>query len=620
MWHTMTTEETEKKFKTNQNYGLSDQEAKKRLLENGENKLKESRKKSIFIRFLEQFNDFMIIILLMAAIISAVMAYIEKTGEYIDSIIIVAIVVFNAFIGLIQEYKAEKSLEALKKMSAPVAKVKRNGKIIQIPSSQVVAGDIVILETGNFVPADIRLTKTFDLQIEEATLTGENHPIFKNEHSILKQKIPTGDMVNMAFATTVIVAGHGEGIVCNTGMQTKVGKIAKLILEDSSPDTPLQLKLAEVGKKLGLVALFICLLIFFIGVIKKIPVGQMFMTSVGLAVAAIPEGLPAIVTVMLSIGVTKMAKKNAIIRKLPAVETLGSSQIICSDKTGTLTQNKMRVVQITNCNENIPNSVANNKFILELGVMCNNSNVKYENGKFVAYGSSTESAITNAGLENNITQEELCQKMPRLKEIPFESSRKLMTTIHKMGNKYRVITKGAPDFLLKKCTKYYENTKTFLLDSNKIQQINKVNNNMASNALRVIGIAYNDIDYLPNKIDANTIEANLTFVGLICMIDPIRDGVKDAIQTCNKAGIKTIMITGDHIETASAIARELNILKEGNMAITGEQLDKMPQEKLEKEIMNYSVFARVSPEHKVKIVKAFQANKKVVAMTGDRSK
>ena len=334
MWHTMTTEETEKKFKTNQNYGLSDQEAKKRLLENGENKLKESRKKSIFIRFLEQFNDFMIIILLMAAIISAVMAYIEKTGEYIDSIIIVAIVVFNAFIGLIQEYKAEKSLEALKKMSAPVAKVKRNGRIIQIPSSQVVAGDIVILETGNFVPADIRLTKTFDLQIEEATLTGENHPIFKNEHSILKQKIPTGDMVNMAFATTVIVAGHGEGIVCNTGMQTKVGKIAKLILEDSSPDTPLQLKLAEVGKKLGLVALFICLLIFFIGVIKKIPVGQMFMTSVGLAVAAIPEGLPAIVTVMLSIGVTKMAKKNAIIRKLPAVETLGSSQIICSDKTG----------------------------------------------------------------------------------------------------------------------------------------------------------------------------------------------------------------------------------------------------------------------------------------------
>ena len=620
MWHTMTTEETEKKFKTNQNYGLSDQEAKKRLLENGENKLKESRKKSIFIRFLEQFNDFMIIILLMAAIISAVMAYIEKTGEYIDSIIIVAIVVFNAFIGLIQEYKAEKSLEALKKMSAPVAKVKRNGRIIQIPSSQVVAGDIVILETGNFVPADIRLTKTFDLQIEEATLTGENHPIFKNEHSILKQKIPTGDMVNMAFATTVIVAGHGEGIVCNTGMQTKVGKIAKLILEDSSPDTPLQLKLAEVGKKLGLVALFICLLIFFIGVIKKIPVGQMFMTSVGLAVAAIPEGLPAIVTVMLSIGVTKMAKKNAIIRKLPAVETLGSSQIICSDKTGTLTQNKMRVVQITNCNENIPNSVANNKFILKLGVMCNNSNVKYENGKFVAYGSSTESAITNAGLENNITQEELCQKMPRLKEIPFESSRKLMTTIHKVGNKYRVITKGAPDFLLKKCTKYYENTKTFLLDSNKIQQINKVNNNMASNALRVIGIAYNDIDYLPNKIDANTIEANLTFVGLIGMIDPIRDGVKDAIQTCNKAGIKTIMITGDHIETASAIARELNILKEGNMAITGEQLDKMPQEKLEKEIMNYSVFARVSPEHKVKIVKAFQANKKVVAMTGDRSK
>lgn len=620
MWHTMTTEEIRKKLRTNQEYGLSDQDAKKRLLENGENKLEEKKKSNIFIRFLEQFNDFMIIVLLLAAIVSAGMAYIEKTGEYVDSIIIVAIVVFNALMGLIQEYKAEKSLEALAKMSAPVAKVIREGKIIEIPSSQVVIGDIVILETGNFVPADIRLTKTYDLQIEEAALTGENHPILKSANSILKENIPTGDMLNMAFATTIIVAGHGEGIVCDTGMKTKVGQIAKLILTDSSPETPLQIKLGEVGKKLGLVALFICLLIFFIGVIKKIPVGQMFMTSVGLAVAAIPEGLPAIVTIMLSIGVTKMAKKNAVIRKLPAVETLGSSQIICSDKTGTLTQNKMKVVQVTNCNEAVPNSIVSNKFILELGAMCNNSSTKYEDGKFMAYGSPTESAIANAGLENNITQEELCRKMPRVKEIPFESSRKLMTTIHKLGNKYRIITKGAPDFLLKRCTKYYENGQCIPLDISKIQQINKVNSNMASHALRVIGIAYNDLDYLPSKIDSNTIEVNLTFVGLMGMIDPPREGVKEAIQTCHRAGIKTVMITGDHIETASAIAKELNILKSGDMAMTGEQLDRMPQERLEKEIMNYSVFARVSPEHKVRIVKAFQKNGKVVAMTGDRGK
>lgn len=615
MWHTVTDEEIRRKLRTNQEFGLSNQEAKKRLAQNGENKLEEKKKTNILIKFLEQFNDFMIIILLLAALTSAVMAYIEKTGEYVDSIIIVAIVIFNALMGLIQEYKAEKSLEALAKMSAPIAKVKRDGKILEIPSSQIVIGDIVFLETGNFVPADVRLTKTYDLQIEEATLTGENHPILKNANAILKENVPIGDMINMAFATTTIVAGHGEGIVCDTGMQTKVGKIAKLILTDSSPETPLQIKLGEVGKKLGLVALLICLVIFFIGILKKIPVGQMFMTSVGLAVAAIPEGLPAIVTIMLSIGVTKMARKNAIIRKLPAVETLGSSQVICSDKTGTLTQNKMKVVQITNCNETIPNSITNNKFILELGTMCNNSHTKYEEGKFVAYGSPTEAAITNAGLENNITQEELYKKMPRVKEIPFESSRKLMTTIHKLGSKYRVITKGAPDFLLKKCTQYYENGRISLLDTNRLQQINRVNSNMAGKALRVIGVAYADLDYLPNKIESGTIENKLIFVGLIGMIDPPRQGVKEAITTCSRAGIKTVMITGDHIQTASAIAKELNILKAGDIAITGEMLDKIPQDKLEKEIMNYSVFARVSPEHKVRIVKAFQTNGKIVAMT-----
>ena len=562
----------------------------------------------------------MIIILIISSIVSVIVSNMQGENDYIDSIIIIAIVILNAIMGLVQEAKAEKSIESLKKMTPQISKVLRNSKVQEVDANELVPGDIIILEAGNYVPADCRIIESFNLKIEESSLTGETEPVEKITNKLKQSNVPIGDMKNMAFMATVVVNGHAKAVVTETGMNTKVGKIANMIIEDEAPETPIQRKLAQVGKVLGTTCLVICGVIFIIGLLKNIEPVEMFMTSVGLAVAAIPEGLPAIVTIMLSIGVTKMAKKRAIIRKLPAVETLGSSQIICSDKTGTLTQNKMKVVQITNCNEAIPNSIVNNQFILELGAMCNNSSIKYENGKFVAYGSPTESAITNAGLENNITQEELCRKMPRLKEIPFESTRKLMTTIHKLGNKYRVITKGAPDFLLKRCTNYYEKNQNILLDASKIQQINKVNSNMASNALRVIGVAYKDLDYLPSKIDSNTIETNLTFVGLIGMIDPPREGVKEAIQTCYRAGIKTVMITGDHIETASAIAKELNILKSGSMAITGEQLDNMSQEKLEKEIMNYSVFARVSPEHKVRIVKAFQKNGKVVAMTGDRSK
>ena len=620
MWHTLTQEEVRRYFRTNLNTGLSEQEVRKRQKEYGQNKLEEKKKTNFFVKFLLQFNDFMIIILLIAAVVSAIMSYIEKTGDYIDSIIIIAIVMFNALMGLIQESKAEKSLEALAKMSAPKAKVKRDGKVYEIPSNELVPGDIVFLETGNFVPADIRLTYCYNLQVEEAALTGENQPISKQSDITLKENISTGDMLNMAFSTTVVVGGHAEGIVCDIGMKTKVGQIAKLILTDESPETPLQIKLGEIGKKLGLVALFICFIIFIIGILKQIPATQMFMTSVGLAVAAIPEGLPAIVTIMLSIGVTKMAKKNAIIRKLPAVETLGSSQVICSDKTGTLTQNKMKVVQITNCADDMRVNVTDNKFILELGTMCNNSKTIFENGKFIAQGTPTEAAITNAGLENNITQEELCISMPRLAEIPFESSRKLMTTIHKLGSKYRIITKGAPDVLLKRCTKYYENGRIYDLNETRRNKIVKYNSSMASNALRVIGVAYLDTITIPIKLESNIVENNLVFVGLLGMIDPPRQGVAEAIKTCTRAGIKTVMITGDHIDTANAIARDLGILKENDLSITGEMLDKISQEKLEKQIMNYSVFARVSPAHKVRIVKAYRANNKVVAMTGDRCK
>ena len=378
-----------------------------------------------------------------------------------------------------------------------------------------------------------------------------------------------------------------------------------MILSDESPETPLQRKLGEVGKKLGLAALGICLLIFIIGLFKKISATEMFMTSIGLAVAAIPEGLPAIVTIMLSIGVTKMAKRNSIIRKLPAVETLGSSSVICSDKTGTLTQNKMKVVEV----QSINNSDRDKRQILKLASMCTDCSISAKEGKLFAEGEPTEVALVNAALDIGENKEEIYRQEERINDIPFDSERKLMTTVHKIGNKYKIITKGAPDVLLKKCRQIYINGKIESLTNQTIMSIVSKNENMAKQALRVIAVAYLELDKLPSNID-NNIENNLIFVGLIGMIDPPREGVKEAVATCRKAGIKTVMITGDHIITAKAIAKELGILKLGDYAITGEELDKIPQKELEKNIMNYSVFARVSPEHKVRIVKAFQSKRK----------
>jgi len=413
----------------------------------------------------------------------------------------------------------------------------------------------------------------------------------------------------MVFGATIAVSGHGEAIVCETGMNTKVGKIASLIIQDDSPETPIQKKLGEVGKKLGLIALLICFFIFIIGLVKKIPVNQMFMTSVGLAVAAIPEGLPAIVTIMLSIGVTKMAKHNSIIKKLPAVETLGSSSVICSDKTGTLTQNKMKVIEL---------KTDDNKYLMKLACMCTDCNISYTNGSIKIDGEPTEIAIVNKAIEYGLNKNEIYRNEKRINDIPFDSKRKLMTTIHKVGNKYRIITKGAPEILIKKCNKIYLNGKIQELSYRDREKILKNNENMAKRALRIIAVSYFDLDYMPN-VNEN-IENNLIFVGLIGMIDPPREGVKDAVVTCKKAGIKIVMITGDHIETACAIAKDLGIYKLKDLAITGEELDTISQKQLEKDIMSYSVFARVSPEHKVRIIKAFQNNGNVVAMTGDRCK
>ena len=616
MWHTLSSIEVEKKLNTNFSRGLSSKEAEKRAKVFGKNKLDEKKKVSFISKLIAQFKDFMIIILLIAAVISAIISYVEGSNDYMDSIIIVAIVFFNAMMGIIQENKAEKSLEALRKLSAPVAKVKRDGKVVNIESSNLVPGDVIILEAGNLVPADCHLVKAFNLKVEESALTGEAVPVLKDPSVILKQNVPLGDMLNTVFSSTIVTNGHGEAIVTDIGMSTKVGTIAKMIITDESPQTPLQKKLSDVGKKLGTACIIICIAIFIIGLIKKISFIEIFMTSIGLAVAAIPEGLPAIVTIMLSIGVTKMAKKNAIIRKLPAVETLGSSSVICSDKTGTLTQNKMKVVKITGVN-GILESGINSKdfnFVLELGSMCNDSIVEYSGRKATVNGEPTEAAIVTAGIKYGAYSTKLKE---RVNEIPFDSGRKMMTTIHKTKTGYRIVTKGAPDVILKRCSNYYSNSNTYTLNRSNLSSIESNNEKMANEALRVIAVSFKDVDSLPRNIDSNSIEKDLNFVGLIGMIDPPREGVFEAILTCKKAGIKTVMITGDHILTAKAIASNLGILSKNDLAITGEELDKIPQNKLEKDIMKYSVFARVTPEHKVRIVKAFKARGAIVAMTGD---
>lgn len=611
MWHTLSTKEVERKMGTNLQLGLSHRQVEERRQKYGANRLEEQKKKPIILKFLEQFKDFMIIILLIASVISAVVTKMEGNNDYFDSIIIIAIVVFNAIMGLVQEAKAEKSLEALKKMSAPTCKVRRGGEIITIKGEETVPGDIVLLEAGNYVPADCRLISAFDLKIEESSLTGETMPCLKASDCILPEKAALGDMNNLAFATTVVVNGHGEAIVTDIGMNTKVGKIAKMIITNETPETPIQKKLGQVGKSLGIGCLIICLFIFVIGILKRIEPIEMFMTSVGLAVAAIPEGLPAIVTIMLSIGVTKMAKKNSIIRKLPAVETLGSSSVICSDKTGTLTQNKMQVTKIVNHQGEVTNNEVARK-ILELGAMCTDVEIGEISKELT--GEPTEVAIVDRALKENINKQELYQTMQRVTDIPFDSNRKMMTTIHKISSGYRIITKGAPDVLLKHCTKVYENGKMVSLTSSLLSQIEKQNNQMADQALRVLAIAYLDVSTIPAKSE---IEQNLVFVGLVGMIDPPREGVKEAVATCTRAGIKTVMITGDHIATAKAIAKELGILKGRDLAITGEELDKISQPVLQKNIMQYSVFARVTPEHKVRIVQAYQSTGAVVAMTGD---
>ena len=602
MWYTQNIQDVVSRLKSNVGTGLNDTQVTLLQKQYGKNKLNDAKKESLFVRFIKQFNDFMVIILIISAIISAVTSYLEGSHDYIDSFIIVAIVVFNAIMGLIQETKAEKSIEALKAMFAPNTKVKRKGKVLSIPSEDVVPGDILKLESGDLVPADCRIISSYNLLIDESALTGETVPVIKDGNKILPKDVSLGDTVNMAFASTTIVGGRGEAIVTDIGMQTKVGKIANIIIDTQDSMTPLQKKLDSVGKYLGIGAIIICIIIFIIGTLKKIPLLEMFTTSVGLAVASIPEGLPAIVTILLSIGVTKMSRKNAIIRKLPAVETLGSSTVICSDKTGTLTQNKMKVTSIP---------INENKTI-KYACMCTDCNIS---NKSIS-GNPSEVAIVEYAINSGLNRSLLYNEYPRISEIPFDSKRKLMTTIHKNGNKYLIITKGAPDVLISKCTNYIDNNSESILSSSKKSELLGINDKMASGALRVLGVAIRYTTSL-SQINDKNIENNLTFVGLIGMMDPPRDGVVESIRACKTAGVKIVMITGDHITTAKAIASKLGILTPGNLAITGKELDEMPEGTLQKNILKYSVFARVSPEHKVKIVNAFKRSGAIVAMTGD---
>ena len=617
-WHNLSIEETMKELGVSPESGLSSKEVKERQQTFGLNVLAAKKGKNLFLRFIEQFADFMIIILIFAAIISFIVSYADGEPDFVDPVIILVIITVNATLGLLQEARAEKALEALKKMSAPSAHVHRDGKMAVVESDQLVPGDIILLEAGSFVPADARLITAVNLRVEEASLTGESNEVEKVAEVKLRPETNLGDRVNLVMATSTITYGRGVAVVTETGMNTQVGHIAKLIMEEDTPMTPLQKRLAKTGKVLGIAAIIICLVIFAMGLLKSLPIFDMFMTSVSLAVAAIPEGLPAIVTIMLSLGVQRMARKNAVIRKLPAVETLGSATVICSDKTGTLTQNVMTVTQICSMNgkEMMKGDFAS--FLLSHAALCNDAILQMDKNNVTVNGEPTEKALILAAYQAGLNKNSLDKTYQRINEIPFDSARKLMTTVHRTAdNTYRSVTKGAFDFMLNRCTHFYYNGAQYPLTVKEIRRLNIINNEMTEKALRVIAVAYKDLPKSNGKATAAELENNLTFVGLIGMIDPPRAEVKDAVRICRQAGIKPVMITGDHVLTAKAIAKDLGILTHREEAITGEALSHMSNEELSEKIHRYSVFARVSPEHKVRIVKAFQNRGEVVAMTGD---
>jgi P-type Ca2+ transporter type 2C len=611
MWFNENSKEVEKKLSTNILNGLSKEEAQSRLIKNGPNKLTGKKKKSIFILLFEQINDPMIYILLGAAVISAIV------GEISDALIILLVIAINAVIGVFQESKAEKALEALKNMSTPKAVVKRDGEIFEIDSSEVVVGDIVIIDAGRYIPADLRLVEAANLKIEESAFTGESVPAEKHADIINEgDNLQIAEQTNMAFMSTLSTYGRGTGIVVATAMDTQIGKIAKMLDLEEDNTTPLQRKLAKLGKTLGFLAVGISILMFIVSMFQGRDLLAMFMTSISLAVAAIPEGLPAIVAIVLAMGVQRMAKQNAIIRKLPSVETLGSVNIICSDKTGTLTINKMTVKKYFLNNEiknldSVDKENPESKLLIEGMVLCSDATSK----DGVQTGDPTEVALVDVGNKVGMFKDDLSAAHNRVNEIPFDSDRKLMTTVNQYDSQYNVFTKGAIDNILKISNKILINGEIKDFSEEEKNNVLKASDSLSDEALRVLALGYKTIDDYNLTIDS--FEKDLIFVGFMGMIDPPREEVKGSIEISKKAGIKTIMITGDHKNTAIAIAKELGIADDISQAMSGAEIDNYSDEEFAKIVNNYRVFARVSPEHKVKIVKAFKSHGNIVSMTGD---
>jgi len=633
-WYKLTAEELKTKLNTHKDKGISNLEAKNRLEKYGLNELKEEARKSLLYKILAQFKDFLVIILIIASIISYIV------GEKVDAIVILAIVIINALLGLYQEGRAEKALEALKKMTSPNAKVIREGNTTVVPANSLVPGDIVLLDAGDIVPSDLRLIESSNLKIDESSLTGESLAVEKNAEITWDREVSLGDRNNMAYMSTIVTYGRGKGIVVETGHNTEIGKIATMIQGYEDDTTPLQKKLDQLGKYLGIACIIVCVLVFGIGMLQGRDLLDMFMIAISLAVAAIPEGLPAIVTIVLALGMNNMVKRNAIIKKLLAVETLGCTTTICTDKTGTLTQNEMTVVKVYTDGKTFnitgtgyepkgeftidgnfvetKESINLNRLI-SIATLCNDASLDKTPEGYKIVGDPTEGALITLGGKGGVSKEDINEKFPRIGEIPFDSDRKMMTTFHDNFFPEKIVsfTKGAPDIIISRCNSILINGETIPLTDEIRKDLLNQNTRFSKSALRVLGFAYKEYNEMPSEIQQNIVENNMVFVGLVGMIDPPREEAKEAIKLCKEAGIDTYMITGDYKETAFAIAKELGIAENENEAIMGSELNNLSDEDLKNIVKEKKVYARVSPEHKVKIINGLKANGEIVAMTGD---
>lgn len=606
--HSVSWQEAAEKLETDSQRGLSSAEVQRRQNRYGKNEIREGKRTNLLLRFLGQFKDFMVLILLASAAVSFLVSRMRGDNEFIDSIIILAIVLCNAVIGTVQELRADRAIEALKKLSSPHARVLRGGKKATVESRELVPGDVVFLKAGDLVPADLRLIKSVELKAEESALTGESVPTEKEAEAVCPPDAALAEQKNMLFASTGVASGAGVGIVTATGMDTGMGQIARMLDREKAPETPLQQKLKQTGKVLGIGVVAICAIIFLLGLIQRVEPLEMFMIAISLGVAAIPEGLTAVVTIVLAMGIKRMAQKRAIVRHMPAVETLGSTQVICSDKTGTLTQNKMTVTAFSGAYGEERIDGAGAQFAMQLAVLCNNS--EEQDGSIT--GDPTETAFLHAC---HRSKTELERDFPRVGEIPFTSARKMMTTAHRMEHGYRIIAKGAPDVLIARCSQIRKGSASAPLSGSVRAKLLADNSRLAAGALRVLAVAYKDVSSLP--ADDRETESGLIFCGLVGMEDPPRPGVKAAVSECKRAGIIPVMITGDHAATALAIGKRIGIAEDDSTVMTGAELDRLSEAELSTKIFDYRIFARVTPEHKVKIVKAFQRRGMVVAMTGD---